>query len=427
MVKTVFFGTPAFALPTLERLIRSPHRVVAVVTQPDRPRGRGRRVSPSPVKRLAGEHGIPVLEPERLRDEAFRQRIAAHEPDLAVVAAYGRLLPDPLLATPRLGTINVHASLLPKYRGAAPIQRAILAGETTTGITIIRLVREMDAGPMLAWRARAIGPDETSVAVERGLADLGADLLLEAVAALDSGTAAETPQEHAAATFAPRITRDDGRIDWGRPSRALHDQVRGLHPWPHAFTYLDGARYLILASRVAETGVRRRRGRCRAGNAARGVRRSARGRRRRRFGPRDHGDPARGPPAVAGARVPRGTPLGAGPALRPRAAVTAPSRRAAHRVLRSVHRGRADLATALDRARGRLDDPRDRALAGRHRDRDAALARRNRPPAGTGLAAPARAHRRRRARHPAGRRLPAPLPGSRAGARRRARRGSPEP
>lgn len=254
MVKTVFFGTPAFALPTLERLIRSPHRVVAVVTQPDRPRGRGRRVSPSPVKRLAGEHGIPVLEPERLRDEAFRQRIAAQEPDLAVVAAYGRLLPDPLLATPRLGTINVHASLLPKYRGAAPIQRAILAGETTTGITIIRLVREMDAGPMLAWRAHAIGPDETSVAVERGLADLGADLLLEAVAALDSGTAAETPQEHAAATFAPRITRDDGRIDWGRPSRALHDQVRGLHPWPHAFTYLDGARYLILASRVAETG-----------------------------------------------------------------------------------------------------------------------------------------------------------------------------
>ena len=252
MVKTVFFGTPVFALPTLERLIGSLHRVVAVVTQPDRPRGRGRRVSPSPVKSLAAERGIPVLEPERLASEAVRQQIAAYEPDLAVVAAYGRFLPDTLLETPRHGTINVHASLLPKYRGAAPIQRAILAGETTTGITIIRLVREMDAGPMLAWRARPIGPDETSTAVEEGLAELGADLLLEAVAAIDAGTAAETPQDHAAATFAPRLTRDDGRIDWGRPARAIHDQVRGLHPWPHAFTYLDRARYLIVGSRVPE-------------------------------------------------------------------------------------------------------------------------------------------------------------------------------
>ena len=251
MVKTVFFGTPDFALPTLRRLLDSPHRVVAVVTQPDRPRGRGRRVSPSPVKSLALEHALPVLEPERLASEAFRERLASYGPDLAVVAAYGRLLPDPLLATPRLGTINVHASLLPKYRGAAPIQRAILAGETTTGVTIIRLVRDMDAGPMLAWRRRPIDPDETSTAVERDLAELGADLLLEAVAALDAGTAVETPQDHGAATFAPRLSRDDGRIDWRRPARAIHDQVRGLHPWPHAFTHLDGARYLVLGSRIA--------------------------------------------------------------------------------------------------------------------------------------------------------------------------------
>ena len=252
MVKTVFFGTPAFALPTLERLIESPHLVLAVVTQPDRPRGRGRQVSPSPVKSVAAGHGIPVLEPVRLADEIFRRQLAALEPDLAVVAAYGRILPDAVLATPRHGTINVHASLLPKYRGAAPIQRAILAGETTTGITIIRLVREMDAGPMLARRPRAIGPEETSTAVARGLAELGADLLLEAVAAIDAGTAAETPQDHAAATFAPRLTRDDGRIDWGRPARAIHDQVRGLHPWPHAYTYLGDARFLILGSRIAE-------------------------------------------------------------------------------------------------------------------------------------------------------------------------------
>ena len=254
MVKTVFFGTPVFALPTLERLLDSPHRVVAVVTRPDRPRGRGRRVSPSPVKNLATQHNVPVLQPERLASDAFRQQIAEYEPDLAVVAAYGRILPDALLETPRYGTINVHASLLPKYRGAAPIQRAILAGEATTGVTIIRLVREMDAGPMLAWRPHPIDPDETSAAVERGLAELGADLLLEAVAEIDAGTATETPQDHAAATFAPRLTRDDGRIDWSRPARAIHDQVRGLHPWPHAFTYLGGDRFLILGSRVLEAG-----------------------------------------------------------------------------------------------------------------------------------------------------------------------------
>ncbi len=254
MVKTVFFGTPGFAVPTLARLLASPHPVVAVVTRPDRPRGRGRRVSPSPVKSLAAEHGIPVLQPERLAADAFRQQIAAYEPDVAVVAAYGRILPDALLQTPRLGTFNVHASLLPKYRGAAPIQRAILAGETRTGVTIIRLVREMDAGPMLARRPLAIEPDATSSAVEQGLAELGADLLLEAVAEIEAGTATETAQDHAAATFAPRLTRDDGRIDWSRPARALHDQVRGLHPWPHAFTYLDGARYLILRSRIPEAG-----------------------------------------------------------------------------------------------------------------------------------------------------------------------------
>ena len=254
MVKIVFYGTPVFALPTLERLLGSPHRVVAVVTQPDRPRGRGQRVSASPVKRLASEHGVPVLDPVRLASEAVRAEVAAYEPDLAVVAAYGRFLPDPLLETPRYGTINVHASLLPKYRGAAPIQRAILAGETSTGITIIRLVREMDAGPMLAWRARPIGPDETSTAVEQGLAELGAALLLEAVAEIAAGTATETPQDQAAATLAPRLTREDGRIDWSRPAQAIHDQVRALHPWPHAFTYLAGARYLILGSRIPEAG-----------------------------------------------------------------------------------------------------------------------------------------------------------------------------
>ena len=201
MVKTLFYGTPAFALPTLQRLLDSPHPIVAVVTQPDRPRGRGRRVSASPVKQLAAAYDIPVLEPTRARSDALLHAVAAFGPDLAVVAAYGKILPDALLDTPRLGTINVHASLLPKYRGAAPIQRAIIAGETTTGVTIIRLVAEMDAGPMLARGAVTIGPEESSIVVEQGLAHLGADLLLKTVKALETGHATETEQDHAAATL----------------------------------------------------------------------------------------------------------------------------------------------------------------------------------------------------------------------------------
>ena len=249
MVKTLFYGTPAFALPTLQRLIDSPHPVVAVITQPDRPRGRGRRVSASPVKQLATAHGIPVLEPTRARSETLQRTVSSFGADLAVVAAYGKILPDALLDTPRLGTINVHASLLPHYRGAAPIQRAILAGDTTTGVTIIRLVAEMDAGPMLARGPVPIGPTETSIVVERALSRLGADLLLETVGALERGDAAETEQDHAAATYAPRLTRDDGVIDWTRPACAIHDQIRGLHPWPHASSVLAGQRFLIHQSR----------------------------------------------------------------------------------------------------------------------------------------------------------------------------------
>ena len=251
MVKIAFFGTPAFAVPALERLVASPHPVVAAVTQPDRPRGRGRRVSEAPVKQFATAAGLPVLQPERMRDPAFMDALAALAPDLGVVAAYGRMLPDALLALPRLGMINVHASLLPKYRGAAPIHRAVMAGETETGITIIRLVREMDAGPMLRRAAAPIGPGDTSETLDRKLAGLGAAVLMEAVADLDRGRATEEVQDHALATFAPRLTRADGAVDWNRPARALHDQVRGLHPWPRAACRLDGARYLLHRTAVA--------------------------------------------------------------------------------------------------------------------------------------------------------------------------------
>ena len=252
MVKTVFFGTPQFAIPTLTRLLDSLHPVLAVITQPDRPRGRGRHLSDSPVKRLARERGVPVLQPQRMKDVAFLEEVAALGPDVGVVAAYGKILPDRLLDTPPLGIINVHASLLPKYRGAAPVHRAIVAGETETGVTIIRLVRKMDAGPMLTRGTRPIGPDETSETVEAGLAELGADLLMKTLVDLAAGRATETNQDHAAATLAPRLTKADGLVNWNASARVVHDQVRGLHPWPHAHSYMLGSRYLILRTRVIE-------------------------------------------------------------------------------------------------------------------------------------------------------------------------------
>tara|TARA_B100002003_G_scaffold175699_1_gene163552 strand:- start:3314 stop:4276 length:963 start_codon:yes stop_codon:yes gene_type:complete len=251
VVRIAFFGTPAFAVPSLERLIAAGEQVVTAVTQPDRRRGRGQRLQPSPVKTAALAHDIPLLQPTRAGDPVFAAALASCSVDLGVVAAYGKLLPDAILHTPRHGTINVHASLLPRYRGAAPIHRAIIAGERETGITMIRLVREMDAGPMLARTVRAIADDETSDVVERALAELGATLLVSTVRQIASGQAEEQPQDHALATFAPRLTRDDGRIDWTRPAQAIHNLVRGLHPWPHAFSFLAGARYLILRTEVA--------------------------------------------------------------------------------------------------------------------------------------------------------------------------------
>ena len=251
-MKTVFFGTPAFAVPTLERLLASSHEVVGVVTQPDRPRGRGHRVSASPVKTVAQAHGLAVLQPDRMKDIEFLERLETMKPDLGVVAAYGRMLPDRLLELPRLGMINVHASLLPKYRGAAPIHRAIMAGDTETGITIIRLVHEMDAGPMIRWDAIPIEPDDTNESLEPRLAALGANLLVLAVDDLDAGRATDHAQDPDQVTFAPRITREDGTIDWTRGANEIHNQVRGLHPWPHAFTHLDGVRYLLLRTAVVD-------------------------------------------------------------------------------------------------------------------------------------------------------------------------------
>ena len=251
-LRIVFLGTPAFAVPTLTRLLDSRHDVVGVVTQPDRPRGRGQKISDAPVKALASERGLKVLQPERLARDQFEEAFRALNADLGVVAAYGKILPEWLLRAPPLGMINVHASLLPKYRGASPVHRAVMAGDAETGVTIMRVVKALDAGPMIARVTRPIGPYESSDVVERDLASLGADLLVSILDDLASGHLVETPQNDADATYAPRLTKDEGLIDWTRPSRELHNHVRGLKPWPNAFTFLNTKRIVVHEARPSD-------------------------------------------------------------------------------------------------------------------------------------------------------------------------------
>lgn len=246
----VFFGTPQFAVPTLTHLLGSRHRVAGVVTQPDRPRGRGQRLSDAPVKALAVERGLPVLQPDRLGEPSVAAALRAWNPDIGVVAAYGKLIPGSLLQIPRFGMINVHASLLPKYRGAAPVHRAVIDGETQTGVTIMRVAKLLDAGNMFAKAVRAIAPDDTSDIVERDLAEMGAALLVEVLDAIEAGTATEERQDDMMATYAPKITKDEGRIDWELPATYIHNRVRGLYPWPHAYTWLNGTRLLVLRTHV---------------------------------------------------------------------------------------------------------------------------------------------------------------------------------
>ena len=244
-LRVVFFGTPEFAVPTLREVRRQGHELAAVVTQPDKPRGRGQKPSPGPVATFATEFGLPLLQPERIRDEGFLSALAALSPDLGIVAAYGKILPARLLAIPRLGLINVHASLLPRWRGASPIHRAVMAGDRETGVCIMRVVEALDAGGVFAEARRPIGPDETSTEVERDLAERGATLILRVIDALAGGTARETPQDERLVTYAPRLTREDGAVAWEASALAIHNQVRGLHPWPHAFTSLHGARVIV--------------------------------------------------------------------------------------------------------------------------------------------------------------------------------------
>jgi len=242
--RVVFFGTPQFAVPSLEALLASHHPVVGVVTQPDRPRGRGQKTSDAPVKAAALAHGVSVLQPPRLKDPEFLAALAALKADIGVVAAYGKILTQAVLDTPPLGMVNVHASLLPRHRGAAPIHRAVIAGDAETGITIMRVVQALDAGPMIAAAKRRIGPNETSAELESELARIGAQLLVETLDHI--GSLAEVAQDDTLATYAHRLTKEDGLIDWTRSAADIHNQVRGLHPWPHAHTFLDGARLILL-------------------------------------------------------------------------------------------------------------------------------------------------------------------------------------
>jgi methionyl-tRNA formyltransferase len=250
-LRIAYFGTPEFAVPGLRALIASTHDVVALVSQPDRPRGRGHKLQPTPTKLVAAAAGIPVLQPTRLKDDAFADALRALSLDLAVVAAYGRIIPDRILEIPRLGMINIHASLLPKYRGAAPIHRAVINGDTETGVTIMRVVSELDAGPAFAVERIPIGPDDTTPEVERALAEIGAKLAVRVVGQLAEGSAVEVSQNHAEATYAPKLERDEGAIDWSLPASDIHNRVRGLQPWPLVSVTIDGVRCSIYRTSVS--------------------------------------------------------------------------------------------------------------------------------------------------------------------------------
>lgn len=251
-MKILFMGTPYFAVPSLDALAVAGHQLVGVFSQPDKPKNRGMKLQPTPVKVCAERLGVPVFQPTKLRDGTALETIRQLDPDLIVVAAYGRILPQEILDYPRLGCINVHSSLLPKYRGAAPIHWAILNGEKETGVTIMHMALALDAGDIIRQRATPIDPDETVEDLHDRLAQLGAELLVETVAQLADGTATRTPQEESQVTLAPMLSRALSPMDWTRPARALHDQVRGLIPWPAAVTELGGVRCKILATTVLD-------------------------------------------------------------------------------------------------------------------------------------------------------------------------------
>ncbi len=250
MLRLVFCGTPEFAVPTLEAVIGC-HDVALVVTQPDRAAGRGMETHPPPVKLAALAHGIPVVQPERIKANAeFRAQLEAIQPDAILVVAYGRIIPRWMLDLPRLGCINLHGSLLPKYRGAAPIQWAVANGEKATGVTTMRIDEGLDTGPMLLADLQPIAPHETAVDLFECLADIGAKLMVKTLHALEAGTITPVEQNHAAATLAPILKREDGAIDFTRTAQSIFDRWRGFQPWPGAHTTLRGKKLIVHRMRI---------------------------------------------------------------------------------------------------------------------------------------------------------------------------------
>ena len=239
-MRILFMGTPDFAVASLKRLVEDGHEICGVFTQPDKPKNRGHKLMPTPVKEYALSQNLTVYQPVKMRDGTALALVRELDPELIVVAAYGRILPEDILETPRLGSINVHSSILPKYRGAAPINWAILNGDEVTGVTIMYMAKELDAGDIILCRETAIDPEEDALALTTRLADLGAEALHEAVERLSNGTAIRTPQDHEHFTYAPMLRRELSEIDWAHSAKQVHDQVRGLIPWPCAKTTLAG-------------------------------------------------------------------------------------------------------------------------------------------------------------------------------------------
>jgi methionyl-tRNA formyltransferase len=248
-LRIAFAGTPDFSIPALEALLNSGHSIVGVLTQPDRPKGRGRQLAPSPVKVAALEHGLPVSQPETLKTEAGRADLTSWHPDLLVVVAYGLILPPSVLTLPRLGCLNIHASLLPRWRGAAPIQRAILAGDSLTGVTIMLMDAGLDTGPMLLKKELPIAPLDTGGSLHDRLAALGATALLEALRGHADATLKPIPQPTQGATYAAKLEKSEALIDWERDALEIDRQVRAFNPWPIAETRLDGEQLRIFEAR----------------------------------------------------------------------------------------------------------------------------------------------------------------------------------
>ena len=251
-MRIVYMGTPPFAVPPLQSLVAAGHDIAGVVTRIDKPAGRGKVLTPPAVKVAAEQSGVPVFQPKRVRDQASIEAIRAMRPQVIVVAAYGQILPKELLALPEYGCINIHASLLPAYRGAAPINWAVINGETRTGITIMQMDEGMDTGAILAQEGIPIAPRDTAGTLTEKLSELGSWLIVDALSRIEAGGLPAVPQDSGKATIAPLLRKEDGLIDWGMTAGEIHNRVRGLSPWPGAYGFIDGKLIKVLETEVVE-------------------------------------------------------------------------------------------------------------------------------------------------------------------------------